>query len=1028
MSLSDHFARHRRSLLALLAIGVFAGIFAAAGLPVSLLPNIAFPRIQVNVDAGDRPVDQTDVVVTRPLEQALRAVPGVTELRSTTSRGSAELRVAFAWGADMNLALQRMQAAVAQAGPSLPAGVRTSIRRMDGTVFPVAAYSLTSARIGPVALRRYAELTLTPLLSQVSGVARVDILGGGRGEYRVQADIGRLRAYGLTLSDISAALAAANVLDAPGKLEDRGKLYLTVTDSHLRSAADIEATLIKTARGGLVRLGDIASVRLTSAPAFIRVSADGKDAVSVQVYQQPSGDTVRIVNDIRQVFVRSRTSAPGGLKISPWYDQSELITTSANDLVWAIAIGAVLAALVLLAFLRNLRVTLAAVIVVPTVLALTSLILAVLGQSFNIMTLGGMAAAIGLIIDDAIVMIEHMERRLHEGGDDHLGSLRAAAAEFLTPLAGSSAATILIFLPLAFLSGVTGAFFKALALTMATSLVASFVIAWLIVPILVERLFAPGRANPNARRSGAAVRRLGEAASRFATRYSEALSWCVQRPRFASLALIPLALAGGLAFFTLPSGFMPKVDEGGFILDYIAPPGTSISESDRLVRQIESVLATTPEVATFSRRSGAQLGSALTESNVGDFFVRLKNGNRRGIEIIMAEVRGKVQAQVPGVDVETAQLMEDLIGDLTSTPQPIVIKLYGEDSDVLRATAQSVAARLKSVRGTTEVRDGIIIAGDAINVRLDPVRTALEGLSPAEASRQVASLLSGEVATHVIAGPLPIDVRVWIAPGERARIADVSDLPIRAGNGQILNLSRIADVSLVTGQAEVNRAGGRRVDAVTARVVGRDMGGTAAEASAMLSRPGALPTGVSFEMGGLYAEQQAAFSGLAGVFVAAIAVVTVLLLMMYENWRVVISIILMPLAAACAVGAGLWLAAFELNIMALMGLTMVIGIVTEVAIFYFTEYTAMIAEGLSEEAALVAAGQNRLRPIAMTTLAAILALIPLALGGSMQQPLAVAIIIGLIAQGPLVLLVMPSLFRALGMRPVIRSGSRLTIL
>jgi CzcA family heavy metal efflux pump len=1002
MTLTQRIANHRRSLLALLWIAVVAGVLFGFGLPVGLFPDIAFPRIAVTIEAGDRPIDQTDAVITRPLAQAVRAVPGVLNVRSTTGRGQADLKVSFAWGSDMNLALQRTQSALAQAASALPPGVTFTVRRMDTTVFPVAAYSLTSSNIGPVALRRYADLTLTPLLTAIPGVARVDSLGGGIGEYQVVADPATLRAYGLTVADITSALAGANVLSAAGKIEDRGKLFLTLDDSALTDAAQIQAVVIKSAGGGVVRLGDVASVKLTSAPAFTRITADGQPAVSLQVYQQPSGDTVRIVKAVARVFATARATAPPGLTVRTWYDQSQLIVSSARDLALSIAIGAVLAGLVLLVFLRNIRVTLIAVVVVPVVLAITTLMLTLLGQSFNIMTLGGMAAAIGLIIDDAIVMIEHMERRLNEAPYDRLGAMQAAAQEFLRPLAGSSAATILIFLPLAFLSGVTGAFFRALALTMAVALIASFFIAWLVVPILVEQLYrdaAPGKERPP---------------SGLTARYRGALERTTARPILILFVLVPLAVAGTIAFVTLPSGFMPHLDEGGFVLDYVTAPGTSLTESDRLVREIETIVRGTPEVATYSRRTGAQLGGDLTESNTGDFFIRLKPAPRRGIEAVMDEVRDKIQARVPGVDVETAQLMEDLIGDLTAVPQPIEVKLYSEDEPLLEATAESVADRLGKVRGITEIRDGVVVAGDALDVHFDLARAALEGVTPAEAAVQVTAMVQGQLATQVQSGVVLTDVRVWIPPDQRDRVSSLAALPIKAADGHILSLSQIADVTVLRGQTEVARENSRRMVAVTARVEGRDMGSAASEAAKALSAPGALPAGVSFEMGGLYAEQQAAFRGLASVFIAAMAIVMVLLLLIYENFRIVAAIVVMPLLAACAVGLGLLLTGTELNIMALMGLTMVIGIVTEVAIFYFTEYDHLLAIGETPERALIDAGANRLRPIAMTTIAAILALAPLALGASMQKPLAVAIIAGLIAQGPLVLLLMPALFKLIG--------------
>ncbi|HEV2364141.1 MAG TPA: efflux RND transporter permease subunit [Caulobacteraceae bacterium] len=1002
MTLSERLANHRRSLLALLAIAIFGGVAFGFSLPVGLFPNISFPRIFVTIEAGDRPIDQMDAVITRPLAQAVRAVPGVLDLRSDTSRGEAELKVSFAWGSDMNLALQRTQTALSQAAASLPPGVTFTVQRMDPTVDPVAAYSLTSSSIGPVALRRYADLTLTPLLTAIPGIARVDSLGGGIGEYQVVVDPANLRAYGLTVADVTQALAGANVLSAAGKIEDRGKLFLTLNDSALKSGGDIGETVIKSAGGSVVRLADVAQIRFTSAPAFNRITADGRPAVLINIYQQPNGDTVRIVKAVSRVFARAERTAPPGLVIHRWYDQSYLITSSARELAIAIAIGAGLAGLVLLVFLRNLRVTLIAVVVVPAVLAITTLMLKILGQSFNIMTLGGMAAAIGLIIDDAIVMIEHMERRLHENPYDRLAAMRGAAHEFLRPLSGSSSATILIFLPLAFLSGVTGAFFRALALTMAVALIASFLIAWLVVPILVERLYAGGPL------------RQGHGAGAITPRYRRALERATGRPVLVLLILIPLAIGGVLAFMKLPSGFMPHVDEGGFVLDYITPPGTSLEESNRLVSQVEDIVRRTPEVATYSRRTGAQLGGGLTEPNTGDFFVRLKTGPRRGIDAIMEDVRDKVAAQVPGIDVDTAQLMEDLIGDLTAVPQPIEIKLYSEDASLLNATAQQVADRIGKVRGVTEIRPGVIVAGDSIDFHFDLARAAIEGVTPAEAAAQTTAMIEGDVATQVQTGIVLNDVRVWVPAGARDRVSTIGQLPIKASDGHIFPLSEIANVDILHGQTEIGRENFRRMVAVTARVEGRDMGSTAKEVRALLSRPGVLPAGVGFEMGGLFAEQQAAFRGLAMVFAAAMAVVMVLLLFIYENFRVVAAIVVMPLLAAAAVGLGLLVTGVELNIMALMGLTMIIGIVTEVAIFYFTEYDQLLAEGEAPAQALIDAGANRLRPIAMTTIAAILALTPLALGHSMQKPLAIAIIVGLIAQGPLVLLAMPAFFKLIG--------------
>jgi CzcA family heavy metal efflux pump len=1008
MNLTELVASRRRSLLTLVSLLIIGGLLAAFVMPVSLFPTVLFPRIAVTVDAGDRPADQTEAVITRPVEQALRAIPGVQNLRSTTSRGSAEISINFAWGSNMDLALQRAEAALTRAQQSLPPGVTFDVRRMDPTVFPVIAYSLTSARATPVELRRFADLKLAPVLSTINGVARILNQGGAPGEYRIEADPAKLWASGLSLSDVAAAVSGANALSASGRIEDRGKLLLVLTDARLTEPRQIADVVVKTVNGTVVRVGDVATVTAAPTPQWIRVTANGRDAVLVNVYQQPGGNTVQIAKEVRAAFQAMRGQGPADMQARAWYDQSDLILESATALRNAIIIGVVLAALVLLAFLRNWRVTLAAVVAVPAVLAATTLVLNLLGQSFNIMTLGGMAAAIGLIIDDAIVMIEHIERRMAEA-TDHAGEvIGRAVSEFMRPLIGSSAATTVIFLPLAFLTGVTGAFFKALSITMAVSLAVSFLIAWWVVPVLVEQMV----------RGRAGVARL-DPNGRLLSAYRGLLQRSVARPLFALGAVVALAVTGAICLMNVGSGFIPKIDEGGFILDYVAPPGMSLTETDRLLRQVEAIVRATPDIDTYSRRTGTQLGGGLSEPNTGDFFIRLKPAGRRPIAQVMDEVAGKVQADVPGLEIETAQLMEDLIGDLTAVPQPIEVKLYSDDTGLLERTAPVVKNAIEKVRGVTEDKSGVVIAGDGLHIQVDSTRARLEGMDAAEAAKQIGDQLSGNVATQVRSGATLVNVRVWTPEAARTHVEQLGGLMLKSpADGHLFPISRIATLKVVTGQAEIARENMRRMDAVTARVVGRDTGSTAQEVQRVVGAPGLLPAGVTFQMGGLYAEQQAAFQALALVFAAAVAAVFVLLMVIYESFRIAFAILVMPLTAAAAVAIGLALTGSELNIMALMGATMILGITTEVAIFYFTEYEALLEEGLEPDRALVEAGLNRLRPIAMTTLAAILALAPLALalGGSasMERPLAIAIISGLVAQGPLVLLAMPAIFKILG--------------
>ena len=1008
MNFSAWMQGHRRSILFLLALLALAGALAALRLPVTLFPNVDFPRVVVSLDAGDRPADLMMLAVTQPVEEAVRRVPGVRDLRSTTSRGSADVSVSFDWGTDMGLATSQVNQAITQILPRLPPGTQLSTKRMDPTVFPILAYSLTSVTQSQTALYDLARYQLRPLLSSVNGVARIQVSGGAQEEYEVTVDPARLRAYGLTLDDVARALSATNVVRAVGRLEDHYKLYLAIADARLANLAQIGATVIKTGGNGVVRLDDVARVSDGVVPQWVKITADGRPAVSVDIYQQPGSNSVQIARDVRARLDAYRAQLPPGVQLANWYDQSVLVLDSAASVRDAILIGTGLAVLVLFAFLRNAKITLIAAVVVPTVLAATIVLLYALGMSFNIMTLGGMAAAVGLIIDDAIVMIEHIERRLRGAGAAHHGRVMAAAMEFARPLAGSSASTIVIFLPLAFLTGVTGAFFKALSLTMAAGLVISFFVSWLAVPLLADRFLNERDAEQE--EGGRVTAWLHRA-------YERVMRRVLARPAWVLLIVLPLLGVGALAFSQVGSGFMPSMDEGGFILDYRAQPGTSLTETDRLLRQVEAIVRADPAVQTYSRRTGTQLGGGITEANEGDFFIRLKPGPRPPIETVMDRIRTQVETRVPGLKIELAQLMEDVIGDLTSVPQPIEIKLFSDNPDELQAASRKVVAAIHGIRGVVDTRDGINPAGDALEIRIDPVKAALEGMDPQSVSRVLDGYLSGVVTTQMQSGPKLIGVRVWTPSASRAIVPDLGRLTIRAPDGHVFPLARVASLVSVSGQPQINRENLKRMVAVTGRISGRAMSSVIHDIQSALQAPDLLPPGMYYELGGLYKQQQIAFQGLMAVFAAAVGLVFLLLLFLYESFRMALAILAIPLLAVAAVFVGLWLSGIELNISAMMGMTMIVGIVTEVAIFYFSEFRDLAGDGRGLHAALVDAGKNRMRPIAMTTFAAVLTLLPLALavgrGSAMQQPLAVAIIAGLSVQLPLVLLVMPALYSVL---------------
>ncbi len=993
--------RHRRAILLVMAALTAAGLYAATRLPVGLFPQVSFPRVRIELSAGVRPASQMVLLVTRKVEQAVHSVPGLRAVRSETSRGSAQVELDFGWGRNMIETTLEVQQAINDVMPELPPGTTASVLRMDPTTFPIISYGLTSDSVSPARLRELVRFQLAPLLAAVPGVKRVGVEGGATPELHVLVDPHRLAAYGLALPDVVAALRAGGVLRAVGRLQDHDKLFLVLADDSYHSRAALRRTVLRAGPGGVVVLGDVARVTRSVVPQWVRVTEDGHPAVLFNVYEQPGGNAVRIAAAVRRIV--ARFPVPPGVKVKSWYDQSVLVTQSAASVRDAVLIGLGLAGLVLLAFLRSWRVTLVAVLTVPATLAITVLVLRLAGQSFNIMTLGGIAAAVGLVIDDVIVMIEHIARRAGAGVATSEARLKVlpAAREFLVPLGGSSLATIIVFVPLAFLGGVTGAFSRALALTMGAALVVSMLLTLFAVPLLARGLVDftrwrdPGAAGPG---------RLGRAHQRL-------LAALIPRPWVLLVLLAPLLALGWVAYTHVPTGFMPAMDEGGFVMDYHTKPGTSLSETNRELRQVEAILRADPAVDTFSRRTGMGLGGDLNEPNQGDFFVRLIAGKRPPIQQVMARVRARIHALVPGVTVDTAQMMSDLIGDLTAVPQPIEIKLFDPgDTAALIPTARRVAAAVARLRGVVEVRSGVVLAGDALKVRIDRVRAGLVGLTPDAVRAQLAAYLTGTVAAVVPRAHRMEGVRVWVPARLRATTTDLASLPIRAPDGTLLPLSMLARLHEVSGQPEIDRDNLQQMVAVTGRIEGRGIGAAIADVRKVLARPGMLPPGMRFTLGGLYKQQQIAFAGLLRVFLAALVAEFVLLLLLYQRIWLPVIIIGSALLSTTAVFTGLWASGVALNITALMGMTMIIGISSELAIFYVSEYVELARE-MPARAALAAAAGNRLRPIAMTTLAAILTLLPLALaigaGSGMQQPLAIAIISGLLLQFPLVLLGVP---------------------
>ena len=1017
---------NRGPLLCLAFAMALAGLFAGRSLPVGLFPVTAFPRVRIEVDAGSMPAKQMMIDVTQPLEEAARAIPGAVNVVSKTSRGVAEIFVDFPWGSNMTEALLRVDTAFAQTLPQLPPGTSyDAIEMSPNMIMPFVSYALISNDTSPADLRRMAKYEIGPLITGISGIRRVGVTGGQTPEIQVALDPLKLQAYGLSAADVGSTIGAANTISSVGRLEDNDLLYLTLESDAFTSVQSVREVALRTANGGIVRLSDLGTIEMGSVPQWLLVMDNGRPAVTFDVYQQDDADSLKLATLVQKRLDAFMQSQPKGVHLYKWYDQTDLVRSSISAVEEAILIGLVLAALVVLAFLRNWRVAAVAMAVVPLSMSGTALLLSLLGMSFNIMTLGGIAAAIGLLIDDSIVMVEHIARRAGDPGQERpQAAVLPAAKEFLSPLFGSSLATIIIFIPLGFLTGITGAFFKFLSLTMASALVISFVLTATIVPLLARSLIDFGTWHDPAQRGRASwLKRM----------HGRALNAMFDHRAYAGLAVLLLIGVGYLAYRHVGTGFLPNMDEGGFVLDYETAPGTSLAETNREIAEVEAILKSDRNVETYSRRTGAGLGGDLKEAYQGDFFVRLIAPSKRpAIWTVMDDIDHEVTTRVPGIKFDTHELLDDMIGDMVGRRQPVVIQLTAKDPDVLDGVAVKVAEAIGKVPGvqSASVDSGVIPSGDALEIHVDATAAATQGMTPAEVRDQLEQHLNGKVVTRYLGKVQDVGVRLWLEPRRDALYrTQLGDLLIRSPTGRLFPLRTVAAVEFVAGQPEINRDNLAQIVAVTAQIGdGHDLGSTIAAVQKALRGPNMLPAGVTYTIGGAYEQQQLAAHDMIKAFAAAIAAEFILMLFLYKRFWLPLVIIASAVVSSSGVFIGLWLTRTELNITAMMGMVMIIGIATEMAIFLASEYRELSRE-LPPREALFGAALNRLRPILMSTLAMILALVPLgaAISGSgdqMLQPLAIAIIAGVLVQLPLVLLVMPVMVGLVEGSPGRRNASR----
>jgi CzcA family heavy metal efflux pump len=999
---ADHWsARFGKSIIFVILTLVAAGVYLAFNIPIAVFPETNFPRIVVGVDNGVAPIDQMLVTVTRPIEEALNSVPGLDRIQSITSRGSVEVDLFFSWKVDMFQTLELVNAALARVQSSLPATAAVTSNRLTFAAFPILGYSLTSSTIPQTRLWEMATYEIKPRLNRLGGVSTVVVQGGQEPEFEIQPDPAKLLQTSVTVPTLLDAVRRSNMIDSPGLVETNHQLVLSLVSGQVHDASDIANIVVKTTPAGIpVRIGDLGTVHSSVKPVYTIVRANGRPAVLLNINRQPDSNTVQVANEVHAEVDAIRKALPKGVTLTPFYDQSDLVNEAIRSVRDAILIGLALAAIILVLFLRDWGSSIVAGLVIPATIAVTFIALRVLGQSFNLMTLGGLAAAVGLVIDDAIVVVENIV--LHrDAGQSRAEAVRSAMREIRVPLVGSTLTPIVVFLPLISITGVNGMFFRALAITVGIALLTSLGLALTWTPTLSHYFLRKPRHR--------------EAPQRGASFYGRVLRVALERPWATAIFCVLLVAASYFCFNALGTDLLPAMDEGGFILDYIAPAGSSLADTDRLLNQVQKILQDTPEVENTSRRTGLQLGLAtVTEANTGDFTVKLKRDRSRGIDDVIADVRKRVTTQVPTLDVEFVQLLQDMIGDLTSTPEPVDIKMFSENADLLKQWGPRVGDALKKIHGVVDVQNGIdnTISGPAMAFHVDPTTAARAGFSADEVELDTSAILQGEPAPPpVVVNGRAYTIRIRFPDYTRTSVDAIRNTLLSSQSGSRATLGSLATVEELPGQTEIRRENLQRMLAVTARLEGLNLG-AGIQAVQKAVRDLNIPASIRVVYGGAYEEQQNSFRDLAVVLILAVVLVFTVLLFEFGNFGAPIAILSSALLSTSGVFLALLITGTTFNISSFMGLIMVVGIVAKNGILLLDADQKFRSEGSSPEEAMILAGERRLRPILMTALATAAGMIPLALafgaGSQMLQPLAIAVIGGIAASMVLSLIVTPA--------------------
>ena len=1004
--MKNFFLSYKNPISVVLAVIIIGGIFLYGQVQVSLFPEITFPKLKVIADNGEQPVDKMMVTVTRPLEDAIKQIPDLKLLRSTTSRGSCEISAFLNWGSDIDVNQQMLESRIAQIRNLLPADVAIQVEKMNPSILPVIGFTVESDTKTPIELNLLATYVIKPFLSQIEGVSSVGIIGGKTKEYWVELDQLKMSSFSITPEIIRDMLSQNHFLSSNGFLADYRRLYLNITDAGLYNISDVENVVLRNDGKRIIKLSDVAKVNVRERTEYTRINANGRQGLLVAILKQPNANLIKLSSEVAAKKKDLEKILPPDVKVSLYYDQADFVNKaikSVNDSLW---LGLVLAILVAIMFLRSFRASATILVTIPVTLFFTIIVLYSIGYTLNIMTFGAIAAAIGLIIDDAVVVVEQIHRTQEEFPDRPGNQVVPQAVRYLLPsMVGSSISTIVIFIPFMLLGGVAGAYFNILTNTMIITLVCSFFVTWIGLPVIY--LWFSGLRSLFPEKKKTVIK---------TTKKRNWVSFFMLRP---VITLIFIGCLVGSIFYILPrleTGFLPEMDEGSIVLDYKSPPGTSLEETDRMLKEVEKIIVSIPEVETYSRRTGAQMGFFITEANDGDFLIQLKDDRKRSTVEVIDDIRKRVEATQPALEIDFGQVIGDMLGDLMASVQPIEIKIFGSDMNKLNDLARQVAAEIESVEGIADIFDGIIIAGPSIDIIPDQQKLSQYGISPTSFQYQMQTVVQGNIIGNILEKEQLTDIRMIYPNSTKNSLENIKQQFVFTPEGKLLPITNLAEIELKDGVAEINRDNLKSVSIVTARLNNRDLGSAIKEIQKIIDLKVFLPQGYNIEYGGEYADQQKSFTELLLILILSSLLVFALMLFLFKDFRAACSILLIAVLGISGSLIALFITNTPLNVGSYTGLIMIVGIIGENAIFTFQQFMTNMKNG-SVDDSLVFAISTRLRPKLMTALGAIIALMPLAIGvgtgAQMHQPLAIAVIGGFTIALPLLLIVFPTILRLL---------------